>query len=307
MDSKIKRKHVTADPDEPNDLISSSQTDLYADVIPNLHPRSSRRTLLKTGLGLAVVATGAGTWLGLHREVTSAKQQTDNVVIQWNSAALQAIGNTATGPTIGARALAITHTSMYDAWSVYDATAIATRPNGIPRQKSKWKDETEAVCYAAYRALMDLFPSQSSVFNAVMSNQGYDPNDTSTDTTTPSGVGNVAAQAVLSYRHSDGANQLNSTFSAAGAYILTKVTGLDIFGDSYIAAPGSSAIEPGITPSTIVPLLWPTFSSAAVQAGMSRRYGGIHFQQADEDGRTLGYNVAPQAWIKAQSYIQGTV
>ena len=520
MDSETKRKRITADSNEVNDLILSPQTEVYADVMPPLHTRSSRRTLLKTGLGLAVVATGAGTWLGLHRETTRAIQiggikilQTDNVVIQWNSAALQAIGNTSTGPTIGARALAITHTCMYDAWSVYDSTAIATRPNAIPRQKSKWKDETKAVCYAAYRALIDLFPSQAAVFNTVMSNQGYDPNDMSTDTTTPSGVGNVAAQAVLAYRHNDGSNQLNgyadttayapvntptqindpnrwqplltpsgstqkfltphwgivtpfaltsgsqfrpagpavvsqpnykaqtdaalqlsaqlsdtskviaeywadgpgsatppghwdlfsqfvaarfislknkhdinadiklffaltnaifdasiacwdckraydsarpvtavhylytgqnvsawagpgkgtqlidggtwrsylptpsfaeyvsghSTFSATGAYILSKSTLLDLFGDSYTAAPGSSTIEPGITPSKSVTLLWLTFSDAAVQAGMSRRYGGIHFQQADEDGRALGYNVAPQAWAKAQNYIQGTV
>ena len=36
---------------------------------------------------------------------------------------------------------------------------------------------------------------------------GYNPNDNSTDTTTPQGVGNVAAQAVLNYRHGDGSNQ----------------------------------------------------------------------------------------------------
>ena len=40
----------------------------------------------------------------------------------------------------------------------------------------------------------------------------------------------------------------HSTFSAAGDYILQQVTGFDLFGDSYIAGPGSSHIEPGITP-----------------------------------------------------------
>ncbi len=37
---------------------------------------------------------------------------------------------------------------------------------------------------------------------------GYDPAGTSTDTGTPSVVGNVAAQAVLTFRHGDGSNQL---------------------------------------------------------------------------------------------------
>lgn len=36
---------------------------------------------------------------------------------------------------------------------------------------------------------------------------GYDPAGTSTDTGTPSVVGNVAAQAVLTFRHGDGSNQ----------------------------------------------------------------------------------------------------
>ena len=80
----------------------------------------------------------------------------------------------------------------------------------------------------------------------------------------------------------------HSTFSAAGAYVLSQATGSDTFGDSYTAAVGSSTVEPGITPTNSVTLSWPTFSAAAIEAGMSRRYGGIHFQKADEDGRTLG-------------------
>ena len=34
------------------------------------------------------------------------------------------------------------------------------------------------------------------------------PDDTTTDTTKPEGIGNVVAKAVLDYRHRDGANQL---------------------------------------------------------------------------------------------------
>jgi hypothetical protein len=60
----------------------------------------------------------------------------------------------------------------------------------------------QAISCAAYRAASDLFPgSISSVFDPLMRTLGYDPGDLSTDTSTPSGVGNVAARAVLDFRH----------------------------------------------------------------------------------------------------------
>jgi len=46
---------------------------------------------------------------------------------------------------------------------------------------------------------------------------------------------------------------------------------------------------------------------AANEAGMSRRYGGIHFRQADLVGRQLGRMVAAKVWNKAQMYFDGTV
>jgi hypothetical protein len=38
---------------------------------------------------------------------------------------------------------------------------------------------------------------------------------------------------------------------------------------------------------------------------MSRRYGGIHFERADLDGRRAGRLVAQQVWAKAQAYFNG--
>ena len=70
-------------------------------------------------------------------------------------------------------------------------------------------NKQKAISYAAYRALVDLFPiDQSSVYIPLMQSFGYDPNDNSTDSTTPTGIGNVACAAVLSFRHHDGSNQL---------------------------------------------------------------------------------------------------
>ena len=69
----------------------------------------------------------------------------------------------------------------------------------------------------------------------------------------------------------------------------------------------SGFVEPGITPDHPVVLSWPTFTEAADQAGMSRRYGGIHFRRADLVGRQLGRLVAAKVWSKAQSYFARTL
>jgi hypothetical protein len=53
-------------------------------------------------------------------------------------------------------------------------------------------------------------------------------------------------------------------------------------------------------------LLWPTFSAARNEAGLSRRLGGIHFPDADYHGRQLGGSVGQQAWTKAQTFFNGT-
>ncbi len=98
----------------------------------------------------------------------------------------------------------------------------------------------------------------------------------------------------------------HSTYSAAAAFILAKWTGSDSFGYSVTIPAGSSKIEPGITPPRNITLSWATFTEAANGAGMSRRYGGIHFRRADLDGRLLGRLVATKAWTKAQSYFDGS-
>ncbi len=97
----------------------------------------------------------------------------------------------------------------------------------------------------------------------------------------------------------------HSNFSAAGAEILKQFTGSDRFGGKVTFPAGSSRIEPGLTPATDLTLSWATFSDAANQAGSSRRYGGIHFEQGDLDGRETGREVAQKCWQKAQAYING--
>src|SRR5689334_1494831 len=80
----------------------------------------------------------------------------ENVVLQWNSAALQAVRDTQVGPPIVARSLAIAHTCMYDAWTAYDDVAVPTRHAAIGRRPVKERTPTnqgKAVSFAAYRCL----------------------------------------------------------------------------------------------------------------------------------------------------------
>jgi hypothetical protein len=141
-----------------------------------------------------------------------AGDRADNAVLRWNAAALQAIRDTAYPPMRAARAFAIVHTCMYDAWAAYHRDAVGTELAGSLRRPHAERTRTnkqEAVSFAAYRALVDLFPAQRpTLFDPLMAELGYDPGDESVDTATPAGVGNVACGAVLAFRHQDGANQL---------------------------------------------------------------------------------------------------
>jgi hypothetical protein len=97
----------------------------------------------------------------------------------------------------------------------------------------------------------------------------------------------------------------HSTFSAASATVLAAFTGSDRFGASATVRRGSSLVEPGATPATDVTLSWPTFSAAADEAGMSRRYGGIHYRAADLAGRILGRKVGVEVLVAAMNHIWG--
>jgi hypothetical protein len=443
----------------------------------------------------------------------------DSLVLQWNDVVLEAIRRSTLGPPIVARALAIVHTCMYDAWAAYDPVARGTQLGVSLRQpphERKARHKREAISFAAYRALVDLFPAQHALFDDLMARLGYDPGDTNTDTRTPAGIGNLACAAVLAFRHADASNQLgtinggaaysdytayvpintptqikdpnrwqpitfadgrtpgfltphwgfvepfafpagdslrpdppalypderyvrqaqallrisagltdrqkmiveywadgpaselppghwnllaqvlarrdrhsldedvklffllnnalfdagvavweckrfydyvrpitavrflfagqpveawggpfqgtqtidgkdwlpyqrgtfltppfaeyvsgHSTFSAASAEILRRFAGTEVFRYGVTLAPGSSRIEPGLTPRHPIVLFWPTFSAAADEAGLSRRYGGIHFRDGDLAGRALGRRVAALVWEKAQRLFAG--
>ncbi|GAC1380152.1 MAG: vanadium-dependent haloperoxidase [Acidimicrobiales bacterium] len=511
----------------------------------------SRRQFLGAGLGLTAGAVGSviagrlgGALIrsGLSATPAAADSPT-NTSVYWNTVALEAIRTTHPGPPMAARALAVMNTAMFDSWAAYDAQAVGTQLGGALRRPPSARtsdNKAEAVSFAAYRTLVDLFPTSayppgiSPPFAGAMQALGYNPADDSLSSGSPSGIGNQAAAAVLTFRHADSSNQLgdrtpsgipyadytgyapvnapdatlttgldpiadpdrwqplvvpsatnslgvtqhciapfwgqvtpfalasfdqfppstrpatvdddddayrtqadeilqysasltdahkmiaeywadgphselppghwnlfaqyvshrdghtldddirmffalsnavfdasvacwgfkrrydsvrpvtavhylytgkdieawagpfqgtrtidgaiwrpyqastvvtppfqeftsgHSTFSAAAAQVLFRFTGSDAFGETVTFAQGSSAFEAGVVPAAPVTLAWPTFSAAADEAGLSRRYGGIHFATADLAGRAMGRPIGDLAFDKAQTYIDGT-
>jgi hypothetical protein len=180
-------------------------------------PMSRRQFVRAAGAGgcllLAPSLAGAARAASL-RPALSAALLGDNIVLRWNEAALEGVRQSALGPPMVSRALAVVHTAIFDAWAAYDPQAVGTRLGGSLRRPARERSLTNketAISFAAYRAAVDLFPgSKASVFDPLMASLGYDPSDQSHDTSTPTGIGNVTAKALLDFRHADGSNQLGN-------------------------------------------------------------------------------------------------
>jgi Domain of unknown function (DUF6851)/VCPO second helical-bundle domain len=187
--------------------------------------RVSRRGFLR--------AAGAGGAALLAPRFVSAGRAraalTPNVIVQWNRALLQGVRESKLGPPMVARALAVAHTCAYDAWAAYDRSAVATRVGDTlrrPARERRYENKVEAVSYAAYRAAVDLFPgSKATAFDPLMAEIGLDPHNNSQEATEPAGIGNLAAAAVLAFRHRDGANQLGDEPGGAPGVPYSDYTG----------------------------------------------------------------------------------
>jgi hypothetical protein len=170
---------------------------------------------LITVCGLVVVVALGSLTIGARQPAQAATG--DNLVLVWNEETLEAIRTLSPGPTVAVRALAVVHTAIYDAWAAYDAAAVGTRLGANLRRPSAERTQAnkdKAVSFAAYLALVDLFPARQATFQQRMATLGYATDGT--DASTPAMVGTTAAQAVIDYRHNDGANQLNGYADTSG-------------------------------------------------------------------------------------------
>ena len=117
----------------------------------------------------------------------------------------------------------------------------------------------------------------------------------------------------------------HSTFSASAAEVLTAFTGSDAYYDGETMLMNEDFNSDGIpdmlgqhivriggnmfegSPSEVIILQWDTFKEAADEAGISRLYGGIHFQDGDRYGRLMGEQIGIQAFALAQQYWSGAI
>ena len=188
-----------------------------------------RQFLAAAGAGGAVLLLpGVPGATSAARRAWAARPR-DSVVLLWNEALLQGVRDSKLGPPMVARALAIAHTCIYDAWAAYDHKAVGTRLGRSLRRPSRERtlaNRERAISFAAYRAAVDLLPGGiSTVFDPLMRGLGYNGADLTTDPSTPAGVGNVAARAVLDFRHRDGANQLGDEPAGTPGVAYSDYTG----------------------------------------------------------------------------------
>ncbi|MCX2680331.1 vanadium-dependent haloperoxidase [Galbibacter sp. EGI 63066] len=135
---------------------------------------------------------------------------------QWNRLTCDALHYTAAPPTIAARALAMVHTAMYDAWTNYNdgGCEVSTTTGSYLKQPDSEcisENRKKTYSYAAYTVLQTLFclllpPEHKNMFRDFMCDCGYDPDDKNLKPDNPVGIGNLSAKLILECRAGDGSN-----------------------------------------------------------------------------------------------------
>ena len=100
----------------------------------------------------------------------------------------------------------------------------------------------------------------------------------------------------------------HSTYSRAGAEVLTALTGSNYFPGGMsgfeITANEFLVFEEG--PSVDMTLQWATYQDASDQCSLSRIWGGIHPPADDIPGRLIGEQIGINAFARAQGYFDGS-
>ncbi len=170
-----------------------------------LAPKGSR---IVRALAVVVVVTLAftgGSAAGLLGGSSAWAAAGDNLVLQWNQAALDSIidpnvAQVRRTPPVAARSLAIAHTAIYDAWAAYDNTS---KPTNGARASGSADDQQLAISHAAYQTLTALFGTRGQ-FDAMLA--GHEQELQPLNRAAATQVGQKAAADVLAQRANDGAN-----------------------------------------------------------------------------------------------------
>lgn len=153
-------------------------------------------------------------------EVSTGK---NNMAYKWGKISLECTANDTDKfkprPTVTSRILALIWTSVFDAWTRYDATATPLYLTSIDRRPAAehtLQNKEIAISYAAYRAMLHYYYSDSTLLREKMTEFGLDPDDNSEDPATPIGIGNLAARTVIESRFDDGSNQKGTIANSDG-------------------------------------------------------------------------------------------
>jgi hypothetical protein len=149
----------------------------------------------------------------------------DNVVIDWNATALQAIWTDATAPTVASRTLAMVQVAVYDAVDAIDHQYALYPVPGLHVQPPAGAAADAAAAAAADEVLNSLYPDQKPLFDAQLQASLAQVPDGQAKA---DGVafGRTVADAVIAWRSTDGSNATSNYQPAApgtnpGQYELT--------------------------------------------------------------------------------------
>jgi len=158
-----------------------------------------------------------------QKSQTNEPTGTENVAYKWGKMALDATASDTERfkprPTITSRYLGLIFVSIFDAWSRYDEQALPVYLENVDRRPPKeqnLKNKEIAISYAAFGAMKEYYYSDTEMFREFMVELGLDPDNISLDPTTPAGIGNLAAKAVIEARKNDGSNQYGEVEGSNG-------------------------------------------------------------------------------------------
>lgn len=147
-----------------------------------------------------------------HHDLSSGNAAIE-VVIPFAIPAIFEVSPTAADATLVLRATTMITNSWFDAVAPYHPTAVGVYSNLGRRPLSESEDNLNlniALLYSSYHALNSLFPHRSEDWRAMLDSVGLDPENQSTDLTSPEGIGNSAGTALVAARENDGMNQLGN-------------------------------------------------------------------------------------------------
>ena len=145
-------------------------------------------------------------------DITTGNAALEIVITNVAPVIFQFVSPTGGDATLVLRVTTLVTNSWYDATAPYHPTAVGVYSHlgRMDPAEATTENINTALLYASYRLLNALLPEFSDNWTQMMLDAGLDPTDTSTDTTTAVGLGNVAGAAVAEGRAHDGMNQLGN-------------------------------------------------------------------------------------------------